>query len=300
LQPSSLSPAAPLLPAFLHDLHRKSRRGAGTHEAAMRGLRLLQENNIPFHVIAVITRDALGHAEEIYDFFESCGVERLGFNIEEVEANNAASSLQGGQDSQVRAFYETIFRLQNQRRSMTIREFAAAEEKIRSGVSLRSFDFPWFNEQVRPFGIVSLDWKGNFSTYSPELLGMSIQPYGEFSFGNVTDNHFADALETSKFREVLAGNPTLRRVLRVLWLLRRRRSSQQVLRKWLLQLYRDTLLPLLSTNAAGHRPERYRACVRHCHLNRASAIAVVSIYRELRLNRPFPIFFCLVVALGSC
>jgi uncharacterized protein len=73
-----------------------------------------------------------------------------------------------------------------------------------SGVSLRNFDFPWFNEQVRPFGIVSIDWKGNFSTYSPELLGMSVQPYGEFSFGNVTDKHFADALETPRFREVLA------------------------------------------------------------------------------------------------
>jgi uncharacterized protein len=49
-------------PAFLHDSHRKSRRGEGTHEAAMRGLRLLKDNNIPFHVIAVITGDALDHA----------------------------------------------------------------------------------------------------------------------------------------------------------------------------------------------------------------------------------------------
>ncbi|MGA7212811.1 MAG: hypothetical protein WBX20_01250 [Terrimicrobiaceae bacterium] len=71
-----------------------------------------------------------------------------------------------------------------------IREFAAAEQKIRSGVSLREIDFPWFNERVRPFGIVS--------------VGMTLDPYGQFSFGNVTRNHFADALETPKFRQVLS------------------------------------------------------------------------------------------------
>jgi uncharacterized protein len=195
-------------PAFLHDLHRKSRRGEGTHEAAMRGLRLLKENNIPFHVIAVITDQALGCAQEIYDFFESAGVERLGFNIEEVEADHTVSTLSAGHDTRVREFYETIFQNQQRRQSMTIREFAGAEQKIRSGISLREFDFPWFNEQVRPFGIISVDWEGNFSTYSPELLGMKVEPYGDFAFGNVTRDHFADALETPKFRQVLTDIQT--------------------------------------------------------------------------------------------
>ena len=108
----------------------------------------------------------------------------------------------------MREFYQTIFENQKRRRSITIREFAAAEQKIRSGISLREFDFPWFNEQVRPFGIISVDWKGNFSTYSPELLGMSLEPYGVFCFGNVLRDHFADALETPKFRQVLVDIQT--------------------------------------------------------------------------------------------
>jgi len=191
-------------PAFLHDTHRKTRRGEGTHAAAMRGLRLLRENGLPFHVIAVITREALGHAEEIHDFFEAEGVQRLGFNIEEVEAGHAQSSLGTEHDARVREFYETIYHRQKARRTMEIREFAAASQKIRAGISLREFDFPWFNEQVRPFGIVSVDCEGNFSTYSPELLGMTLQPYGDFSFGNVTHGHFAEALETEKFQAVLA------------------------------------------------------------------------------------------------
>lgn len=191
-------------PAFLHDAHRKTRRGEGTHAQGMRGLRLLREHGIPFHVIAVITREALGHAEEIFDFFESAGVERLGFNIEEVECDHAASSLDASHDARVREFYATIYRLQKERRTITIREFAAAEQKIRAGISLRQFDFPWFNDQVRPFGIVSVDCEGNFSTYSPELLGMTLKPYGDFSFGNVLRDDFCDALETPKFRHALS------------------------------------------------------------------------------------------------
>lgn len=190
-------------PAFLHDVHRKTRRNDGTHAAALRGLELLQKNDIPFHIISVITREALGYAEEIYDFFESVGVRHLGFNIEEVEADHAKSTLGREHDQRVREFFEVIFHLQKTRRSIVIREFSAAAQKIRSGVSLREFDFPWFNEQARPFGIVSVDCSGNFSTYSPELLGMTLKPYGEFSFGNVVRDHFADALETPKFRKVL-------------------------------------------------------------------------------------------------
>lgn len=190
-------------PAFLHDAHRKTRKGVGTHEAAVRGLNLLRQNGIPFHVISVITREALGHAREIYEHFESLGIERVGFNIEEVEANNEASTLNSGEDRRVREFYETIFALQKERRSMVVREFDAARLKILSGVTLRNFDFPWLNEQIRPFGIVSVDCEGNFSTYSPELLSMPVQPYGDFSFGNVTRDHFLDAVESTKFQTVL-------------------------------------------------------------------------------------------------
>ncbi|PTX95374.1 GRRM system radical SAM/SPASM domain protein [Spartobacteria bacterium LR76] len=191
-------------PAFLHDAHRKTRRGEGTHAAAMRGLRLLRERGIPFHVISVITREALGHAEEIYDFFEAEGVERLGLNIEEVEANNISSTLAAREDARVREFYEVMFQRQKERRTITIREFDAARQKVLGGVSLRDFDFPWFNEQARPFGIVSVDWEGNFATYSPELLSMPVDPYGTFAFGNVKTDDFCDALERPKFQQVLA------------------------------------------------------------------------------------------------
>lgn len=195
-------------PAALHDAHRQTRTGRGTHAEAVRGLRLLKQNDIPFHVIAVITREALDQAAAIYDFFESEGVDQLGFNIEEEECGHTNSSLRAARETLVREFYETIYRLQKERGTILIREFDNAEEKIRSGFSVRGAAFPWINEQVRPFGIVNVDCEGNFSTYSPELLGMTVKPYGDFSFGNVLRDDFADALETPKFREVLADIQT--------------------------------------------------------------------------------------------
>jgi uncharacterized protein len=192
-------------PAFIHDAHRKTRSGRGTHDAAMRGLRQLQAHDIPFHVICVITMLSLGHAEEIYRFFVELGVSQLGFNIEEIEAENRSSSLNLSSltAESIHAFMATVFDLQKTDGGRTRnREFDAALAKIESQKSLRSFDFPYFNEQVRPFGIVSVDCDGNYSTYSPELLGMSLPKYGSFSFGNIIESDFVDAVETSKFRSV--------------------------------------------------------------------------------------------------
>ena len=94
----------------------------------------------------------------------------------------------------VESFMATIFRLQKADGGrMWIREFDAALGKIRSQKSLRSFDFPHFNERVRPFGILNVDCDGNYSTYSPELLGMDVTPYGTFSFGNVLKDDFVEA-----------------------------------------------------------------------------------------------------------
>lgn len=49
-------------PADLHDRHRRTRRGEGTHARVLEGMARLREHGIPFHVIAVITRDSLGRA----------------------------------------------------------------------------------------------------------------------------------------------------------------------------------------------------------------------------------------------
>ena len=194
-------------PAEIHDAHRKTRSGRGSHDSAIRGLRLLQDHQIPFHIISVITKESLGWAEDIYRFFKQLGVTQLGFNVEEIEGQNSASSLSSSEVTaeSIEAFMMTMFRLQkNDGGRLRIREFDAALGKIQSQKSLRSFEFPYFNEQVRPFGILSVDCDGNYSTYSPELLGMNVPKYGSFSFGNILKDDFVDAVETNKFHSAFA------------------------------------------------------------------------------------------------
>jgi len=172
---------------------------------AMEGLHRLKAHGIPFHVISVITQEALGRAQDIYQFFFKLGVSQLGFNIEEIEGENAKSSLNSSASTaeSVENFMAAIFQLQKADEGrMRIREFDAALEKIQSQKSLRSFDFPYFNEQVRPFGILNVDCDGNYSTYSPELLGMPVSPYGTFSFGNILTDDFIEVVESPKFRSV--------------------------------------------------------------------------------------------------
>ena len=80
-------------PAFLHDAHRKTRKGKGTHDRVMAGIRCLQERGIEFHVISVLTQEALDHPEEIFRFYVENGIQRVGFNIEEIEGVNTSSTL---------------------------------------------------------------------------------------------------------------------------------------------------------------------------------------------------------------
>jgi uncharacterized protein len=191
-------------PAFIHDAHRKRRSGRGTHEEVMRGIRLLKKNKIDFHVIAVVTRDSLDHADEIFDFFTANGIRSLGFNIDEIEAENKTSTLQGASNP-YRAFMQRIFELsQSTPSSPVIREFERARQVILEGVpsvKLGRCEDP-YNDQTVPFGIVSVDIHGNFSTFSPELLGHESDQYGSMLFGNFVVGSVESAISSERFQRV--------------------------------------------------------------------------------------------------
>ncbi len=192
-------------PAEIHDVHRKSRRGEGTHAAAMRGVGLLKSHGIPFHCISVISAASLGHADAIFDFFVANEFWNVGFNVEETEGGHTESTLTTtGSAAGVREFLHRMFERQRPYRDrMVIREFEFALLRIQGGEPPDAEPWLYFNEQVRPFGILSVDWQGNFSTYSPELLGMPSSDYGDFSFGSIHDGSFLDAVQSEKFRRVL-------------------------------------------------------------------------------------------------
>lgn len=170
-------------PAWLHDAHRRTRAGAGTHAAAVRGVALLQEHQVPFHVICVLTRGSLDHADAIIDFCLDQGIERIGFNVEEAEGGHPSTSLQGSDaEAAYRRFMARVFdRMSDARGRLWVREWESIVQALRDP----SFGRRDGNDQNRPFHILSLGWQGEVSTFSPELLGLTHPTYGSFSFGNV-------------------------------------------------------------------------------------------------------------------
>lgn len=179
-------------PADLHDAHRVTRRGRGTHSRAMRGIEYLREAGIPFHAIAVITADTLVRVEEFVSFFIGLGVTELGCNFDEAEGSHRHSSIDGHETAH-RQFLATLF---------DHPMVASGKLRVRElSHSLRLVSTPlpriqWRNEvqpdnlQVRPFTIISVAWNGDFSTFSPELLGQPSEEFRNFVLGNVGDDGY--------------------------------------------------------------------------------------------------------------
>jgi uncharacterized protein len=189
-------------PAYLHDRCRRTRQGKGTLDRVLRGIHLLHEHEVPFFVITVLTADALNYADELFDFYVEHRIAHVCFNVEEIEGPNTASSLQGaGIPERFRRFLTRFLDLAcSADPPLTVREFetsAGAILGVRYGPGSRT-------QENKPWAIVNVDCEGNFSTYSPELLGLSSPRYGDFALGNVTRDALAEVIATERFEALEA------------------------------------------------------------------------------------------------
>jgi uncharacterized protein len=187
-------------PAWLHDRHRPTRAGRGTHTRVMAALDRLRRHGIGFHVICVLTRDSLDYPDEIFDFFRDAGVDQLGFNIEEVEAANRSSSLADPQIERTFArFWDRLIdRIRTAELPIHVREIDDVVRALRDP----HFGFGSGNAQNTPFRILTVGHQGDFTTYSPELLGIVDAGYGSLAFGNVRSTGLRDALDEGRWRRV--------------------------------------------------------------------------------------------------
>lgn len=187
-------------PKFLHDAHRKTWKDQGTYAQTMRGIQLLQKNNISFHTISVLTQESLDYPDEIFNFFVENKIQRVGFNVEETEGVNDNSSL-NAEDTEARfkLFMQRLWDLNKQAKGiLKIREFERICGFIHSGLKLEKSDL------TNPFSIINIDSQGNFCTYSPELLAMTDDGYGDTILGNVPTDSFESVCSTEKFRRLYA------------------------------------------------------------------------------------------------
>ena len=183
-------------PAFIHDEHRQTRKGTGSHASTMRGISFLQKNEINFGIISVLTDKSLDFPEEIISFFLEHDIRSVGFNIEEVEGVNLKSSLNHARgEERYRQFMKRIYELARESGQIRIREF----DQIRNAIL---HERKQTKGQFTPFTMLNISYNGDFSTYSPELLSMSSSTYGDFILGNINHDDLLTVQKTEKFRRI--------------------------------------------------------------------------------------------------
>jgi uncharacterized protein len=184
-------------PPDLHDSNRRTRRGLGTHHAVMRAVRLLQDHELEFRVITVLTEASLEDPDRLFDFYVHNGIKEVGFNIEEIEGAHSTSSLAGaGIEAKFRRFIRRFFELAWQSPGLLkVRELETAVGHLLA-------DEPVWDEQNTPFAVVSVGHDGAISTFSPELLDARHSRFGHFAFGNVATDRLCDIERVPLFQRV--------------------------------------------------------------------------------------------------
>jgi uncharacterized protein len=189
-------------PAFLHDRHRQTRQGHGTLDRVLRGIHLLHEYQIPFHSLSVLTADALDYPDELFDFFQTHQIRTVGFNVEEIEGPNTSSSLEQPEfKERFRRFFTRFVDLAlSADPPLEVREFETS-----AGALLGArYEKGSRTQENKPWAILNVDCDGNFSTYSPELLGITSMRYGSFALGNVARDRLDDVVASERFQALEA------------------------------------------------------------------------------------------------
>lgn len=184
-------------PAFIHDAQRLTRSGKGTHSRCIDGVKRLQDRQVPFNVICVLSDLSVRHPDEMYEFFRDLGVRAVAFNVEEIEGANTETSISAaGFEDRWRAFLERFWkRVEDDGQRIRIREFDDMQARILDRKPRR-------NSQTEPFINLSVAWNGDYSTFCPELLGLRFPNFPTFSMGNVHETSLSCAGLNEPFGKV--------------------------------------------------------------------------------------------------
>lgn len=190
-------------PDFIHNENRLTRSGRGSHNLTQRGMNFLREAGVEFHTISVLTKKSLDHVEEMFNYFQDQQIHMVCFNVEEQEGVHKSSSLDSQSNEKLKNFLSRFYDLtKNSKFKMTVREIQSAERAIAGWNTLREL-IPSLGQETHPFSILNVDIEGNFSTFSPELLGQTLNTGEKFVFGNVFKNSLEESSQTPFFKKIL-------------------------------------------------------------------------------------------------
>ncbi len=189
-------------PAKIHDLHRRTRSGKGTHALTERGIDRLKARGLSFHTISVLTKPAIEQPRRLFEYFKTLAPERCCFNVEEAEGSNRVSSL-GGTESNARvvAFFREFLELNaGSGFPLSVRELDGARSVILNWRASAAHEMTAMSQELNPFRIITVDVDGNFTTFSPELIDAVHRADRPFVLGNVRDSGFDEATRGQRYR----------------------------------------------------------------------------------------------------
>jgi uncharacterized protein len=172
-------------PASLN-VKRVNWHGLESFKRVKEGVAFLRKFQIEFSAIAVIGRESLPRAREIYHFFCELGCSSLGVNLEErVGVHRRTVS----DDSAVLGFWTDLFEAWKTEPVIRVREIrhvlswmnAISSGKISKSTIIEIFPCIGFN--------------GDVVLLSPEFLGATSKTYQNFIIGNVLKNRLAELIE---------------------------------------------------------------------------------------------------------
>ena len=177
-------------PRQFHDRNRLTRAGRGTFDRTIAGVRLLRRHGVPFHVISVLTPASMAAPRQMFDFYVDEEIEQVCFNVEESEGDHVSGSFgTAGIEDMYYRFLGEFWRLSaaSPGKITFLREIEQALQQV-----IRPKEATFRNQLVEPFAVTSMDWAGNVSTFSPELLGLTRADYDNFIIGNIWHERLID------------------------------------------------------------------------------------------------------------
>jgi uncharacterized protein len=183
-----------------NNLHRVDRAGRSMFDRIVAGIEALSKRDIPFTVLAVVSRDGTSRAHDVLDFLRDLGARWVGFNIEAKEGANVDGNTPAMEQAQ--RFWRDTFTWSKQNREVTVREI----ERLLGFLGLK----PQLRESdARHDLIPTIGWNGDVVLLSPELLGVRDARYHNFVAGNVLTDSLPTILgraaDLSYVQEFLIG-----------------------------------------------------------------------------------------------
>ncbi len=185
-------------PHWINDLNRLDRRGHSTFDRALRGILWLQSEGIDFSTITVLSDRSLDYPEAIWRFLRDLGLKSIAFNLEDIDGEHATTSLlREASPERVENFFRNILELrETEAPEVHVRELDESIDNV-----WRAHEGPRRIENIAG-GVISINWKGQISSFSPEMADAKHARYGDFIFGHVERDSLPEFLLKPKLQRV--------------------------------------------------------------------------------------------------